>query len=295
MHLIPRLVASLSLVVLASIPASAEEIRLLPGHQAGDSYALSLRTTTQTDVRSKARRQKAEDVQLTYTADVVVLATDAAGMPVRERHERAQLRYERSGETGSLFRDAAAFEVRRDADGDVQLFVQDARIDRKIEELVVDVLATQFEYTLAPALLQPDRPVEIGESWTLDPQIARKLLRTQGVRVVAFAGPAMATLERGPDDGTRVIRYRIPIDRWVPDDLPVNAQTAQSDAQIEGEIRVSAEPGPAAFEHRAQLAASLHGVVTAPGVAAPVPWRMERAHAAEQSTRPLDRKLAAAF
>jgi hypothetical protein len=295
MQIVPRLLVSLSLLAAASIPARAEEILLRPQHRAGDAYALSLRTTTQSDIRSKRRSAKAENVQLSYTADVVILETDAGGMPIRERHERAQLRFERSGETGALFRDGAVFEVRRDADGDVQLFANDVRLDRKIESLIADVLATQFEYTLAPALLQPDRSVEVGDTWRLDPQIARKLLRTQGVRVVAFAGPAMATLERGPDDGTRVIRYRIPIDRWVPDDLPVNAQTAQSDAQIEGEIRVSAEPGPAAFEHRAQLAASLHGVVTAPGVAAPLPWRMERAHAAEQSTRPLDRKLAAAF
>ncbi|MCU0670065.1 MAG: hypothetical protein MUF70_12055 [Myxococcota bacterium] len=291
-----RLVASLSLLFTLSIPAQAEEVRLQRRHHVGDSYALSLRTTTQSALRARSRSLQAEDVQLTYTATVEVLETDAAGRPLRERHAGAQLRYERPDGAGALFREGASFEVRRDADGGLALFANDGRVERKIEKLVGAVLATQFEYTLAPALLEPGRPVEIGETWELDPKIARRLLRAHDVRIVDFAGPVTATLARGDDDANaRVIRYRIPIARWEPGALPDNARTAESDAQVEGEIRLSADPDAAPLEHRSKLVSSLHGVLTASGVAAPVPWSLENASASEQSTRILRRSIAANF
>lgn len=295
-----RVSASLSLLLAAAVAATAagaEEIQLRARHQVGDTYALSLRTTTQTELRSKARKPKAEDVQLAYTATVEVLETDAAGLPLRERHRDAQLRFERPDGSGSLFRDGALFEVRRDADGEIQLFAGGVRFERKVEKLVADVLAAQFEYSVAPALLQPDRPVELGEAWQLDPKIARQLLRAHDVRVVDFAGPATATIARadGDDPEARVIRYRIPVSRWEPDALPENARTSASDAQVEGEIRFSTDPAGAPLEHRARLTSSLRGVVTASGVAAPVPWRLENASASEQSTRILRRAIAANF
>lgn len=301
MHLATRASASLSLLLAASIATAAtgaEEIQLRSRHRVGDSYALSLRTSTQSALRAQSRKLQAEDVQLTYTATVEVLETDAAGRPVRERHAGAQLRYERPDGAGALFHQDAVFDVRRSADGDVQLFAKDGRVDRKIEKLVGDVLATQFEYTLAPALLEPGRPVEIGETWELDPKIARRLLRAHDVRIVDFAGPATATLARGDGDddaNARVIRYRIAIARWEPGALPDNARTAESDAQVEGEIRLSADPDAAPLEHRSKLVSSLHGVVTASGVAAPVPWSLENASASEQSTRILRRSIAANF
>jgi hypothetical protein len=292
-----RLVASLSLLCGLSIPAQAEEVRLQRRHHVGDSYALSLRTTTQSALRAKPRKSQAEDVQLTYTATVEVLEVDAAGLPVRERHAGAQLRYERPDGAGALFREGASFEVRRDADGGLALFANDGRVERKIEKLVADVLARQFEYSLVPDLLAPGRSVEIGETWELDPKIARRLLRAHDVRIVDFAGPATATLARAADDdaSARVIRYRIPIARWEPGTLPDNARTAESDAQVEGEIRLSTDPDAAPLEHRSKLVSSLHGVMTASGVAAPVPWSLENASASEQSTRILRRSIAANF
>jgi len=300
MRLATRASASLSLLLAAWIvtaAAGAEEIQLQSRHEVGDSYALSLRTTTQTQLRSKARRSKAEDVQLTYTATVDVLETDVAGLPLRERHRDAQLRFERPGETGALFREGATFEVRREAGGDVQLFANDVRVERKVETLVADVLAAQFEHSVAPALLQPDHPIEVGETWQLDPSIARRLLRAHDVRVVDFAAPATATLARadGDDPDARVIHYRIPVSRWEPDALPENARTSESDAQVEGEIRFSADPNGAPLEHRSKLVSSLRGVMTASGVAAPVPWRLENTSASEQSTRILRRPIAANF
>jgi hypothetical protein len=292
-----RLVPSLSLLFALSVPAQAEEVRLQRRHHVGDSYALSLRTTTQSALRAQSRKLQAEDVQLTYTATVEVLETDAAGRPVRERHGAAQLRFERPGESGALLRDGAVFDVRRTEAGDVQIFAKDGRVERKIEKLVGDVLATQFEYTLAPALLEPGRPVEIGETWELDRKVARRLLRAHDVRIVDFAGPATATLAHADDDdaNARVIRYRIPIARWEPGTLPDNARTAESDAQVEGEIRLSADPDAAPLKHRSKLVSSLHGVLTASGVAAPVPWSLESASASEQSTRILRRSIAANF
>ena len=297
LRLAARTAALLSSLFAVAMAAHADEVQLQRRHQAGDSYELSLRTTTQTALRSKARKPKAEDVQLSYTATVDVLETDAAGLPLRERHRDAQLRFERPDGSGALFREGAVFEVRRGGDGEIRLFANDARIERKVEKLVVGVLAAQFEYSVAPALLEPDRPVEIGESWQLDPTLARRLLRSHGVRVVDFTGPATATLARadGDDPSTRVIRYRIPISRWEPEALPENARTSASDAEVEGEIRLSTDPHGAPLEHRARLTSHLRGIVTASGIAAPVPWSLESASASEQSTRIVRRAIAANF
>jgi hypothetical protein len=297
MSLAARFGLVLSLALAPSFVVHAEELPLQRRLQIGDVYALSLRTSTKSDLRARAREQKAEDVRLSYTATVEVLETDATGLPVRERHTGAQLRFERPGASGALFREKAAFEVRRDEDGGVQLFATDRRVDRKLEKLVADVLAAQFERTLAPALLSPERPVEIGESWELDPGVARRLLRTHDVRIIDFAAPPTASLARadGDDPNARVIRYRIPIARWEPRHLPDNARTSESDALVEGTLRFSTRPDGAPIEHEARLVSSLHGVMTASGIAAPVPWSIENASASEQSTRILRRALAANF
>lgn len=297
----PALLASIPLSLLCALaiaaPANAEELRLQSRCEVGDSYALSLRTTTKSELRAKARTSKAEDVQLTYTATVEVLETDAAGLPTRERHVGAQLRFERPGASGVLFQEGARFEVRRDAAGDVHLFTNDARVERKVERLVAQVLAARFEYSAVPALLDPGRAVELGETWQLDPKRARRLLRAQDVRVVDFAGPATATLARadGDDPSARILRYRIPIARWEPVALPENARTSASDAQVEGEIRFTVDPHAAPLEHRSRLVSHLRGVTTASGVAAPVPWSLETASASDQSTRILHRPIAANF
>ena len=186
MQLDPRSFAALVAILVLSVAgvASAEEIALKPRYQPGDSYVLSLQTTTQTAVRSKSARRKPfdEDVQLEYGARVVVLEIDAHGRPVRERHEEVRLAFARPGEAGSLFAEHAVFEVRRGGDGEIRLFANEKRVERAVEKIVADLLASQFEYSLGPVLFDPGHPVAIGESWELDRSVARRFLRDRGMR-----------------------------------------------------------------------------------------------------------------
>ncbi len=173
MQLDPRLLAALVAVLVLSVAgvASAEEIALKPRYEPGDSYVLSLQTTTQTAVRSKSTRRKPfdEDVRLEYGARVVVLEIDGHGRPVRERHEEVRLAFTRPGEAGSLFAEHAAFEVRRGGDGEIRLFANEKRVERAIEKIVADLLASQFEYLArAPCSSTPvtrSRSANPG-SWT---------------------------------------------------------------------------------------------------------------------------------
>lgn len=297
-----RLAATLlaTFLLAAASGSSAEEITLKPRYQAGDSYVLSLHTTSQTAVRSKGARRKPfdEDVQLEYGARVVVLEVDAKGQPVRERHEEVRLAFVRPGETGSLFKEHAAFEVRRAAGGDVQLFANEKRVPRAVEKIVVDLLASQFEYSLGPVLFDPGHPVAIGESWELDASVARRFLRDRGVRVVDFDGPATATLEQQTGDEGEpalVVRYRIAVSRWQPDEVHPNSLTAASEGHVEGEIRLAAGPGGQPLRHRSSLVMSVNGVVTASRVADPVTWRLELSRSTQQSTQIVKKALAANF
>ncbi len=212
--------------------------------------------------------------------------------------KRSSFEYQRPSESGSLFREHANFEVRRLANGGVELFANDARLDRSIEKLVGEILASQFEFSSAPALFAPGRDVEVGESWELDPVLARRFLREQGARVVAFETPPTATLvERDAADGTRerVIHYVIPVDRWEPSKAPANLVAGASDARVEGEIRLAADPGAGALAHDATRAMRAKGVVTASRIAAPVAWSFETSCSTNQSTRVTKRGLAANF
>ena len=146
---------SLAIVTLSvASGAAAEEITLRPRYQPGDAYVLSLHTAAKTALHAKglARKPFDEDVQLEYGARAVVLEVDANGQPLRERHEDVRLAFVRPDESGALFNEHASFEVRRSADGDVQLFANEKRMPRAVEKVVVDVLASQFEYSLGPAL-----------------------------------------------------------------------------------------------------------------------------------------------
>lgn len=294
--LLPSLLLSLSL----ARPASAEEIVLTPRHAVGDSYVLSLRTTTSTEVLSGAAAGKSfeEAVDLDYHATIVILETDAAGRSVRELHEGVRLGYLRGGETGSLFQPGAAYELRRAGD-ELQLFAADRRLERHVERIVARVLASQFEHSPGPALLEPGRPVEIGESWTLDPTLARRFLLGQGVRVVEFGAPATATLERQPSEGGAgglVIAYRIPVAWFEVGPLPPNAQTAASEARFEGRIGVPSERSGEPTRGSSSLAMRMNGVVAAPGAATrAVPWRLASSRSSEQHTQRLERRLVSAF
>jgi hypothetical protein len=300
MKLDPRSFAALVAVLVLAVAgvASAEEIALKPRYQPGDSYVLSLQTTTQTAVRSKSARRKPfdEDVQLEYGARVVVLEIDAHGRPVRERHEEVRLAFARPGEAGSLFAEHAAFEVRRGGDGEIRLFANEKRVERAVEKIVADLLASQFEYSLGPVLFDPGHPVAIGESWELDRSVARRFLRERGMRVVEFEGPATATLEQQAGaEPALVIRYRIAIGRWQPDETPPNSLIAASEAHVEGEVQLASGPNGQPMRHASKLAMRVNGVLTASGVAAPVPWSFQTSQSSEQSTQIVKKALAANF
>jgi hypothetical protein len=280
--------------------AAAGEITLRPRYQPGDAYVLSLHTAVKTAVHAKGLQRKPfdEDVQLEYGARVVVLEVDADGRPVRERHDDVRLAFVRPDESGALFQEHASFEVRRSTDGDVQLFANEKRMPRAVEKVVADVLASQFEYSLGPALFEPGRPVAIGESWELDPSEARRFLRDRGVRVIDLDGPATATLEqRAGDDGAPalVIRYRIPVGRWQPDPVHPNSLTAASDGVVDGEIELAPGAGGRPVHHASNLEMHVNGVVTASRVADPVTWRLEMSRATEQSTQVVKKAVAANF
>ena len=105
------------LLALGSLPAladPAEQISLRPRYHAGGAYVLSLSALKNAELVARGERGKAfrEDVHLRYEANVLVLETDEAGIPVRERHQDVVLSYVRPDSSGSLF-DQASFEVRR--------------------------------------------------------------------------------------------------------------------------------------------------------------------------------------
>lgn len=288
-----RLLVLLTVIATLSISARAEEVVLTPRYRAGDTYALALHMTTETEFRSgSSKRQPVHDeVELGYEATVVVLETDADGQPIRERHEGVKLTFERPDQSGSLFDENVAFEVHRARDGKVEIFADGRRIGRSIEKSVAEILASQLEYTEVPALVGSGRYVEVGETWELDASLARKLLRSRGVRVIELDGPATATLES--DAGGLVVRYRIPVAWWKPSKLPANASTARTDARFEGTIRLASEARP--LQHASRLVANANGVVTATGYAVAAPWNLATASSSDQSTRIVRRSVAANF
>lgn len=275
---------------LASEAGADDRLALAPRHQAGDAYALSLSTITDTESLSGASegRRVGEAVQLAYHATVTVLAVDADGRPLRERHEQVRLTYERPEGSGSLFQPDAVLEVRRTKRGGWQVFAGERRLKRKLERIVTALLEGQFERTQLPALLDPGRPVAAGESWTLDPRLARRLLKSRGLRVIEFGAPATATLaaEPGPD-GAGLLRYRIPVEWLELTRMPADTRAAGSRASLEGEIALAPDGRPLA--HTASLAVRMHGALVKSGVATAVPWRLESSRLTAQRTAPLER------
>jgi len=289
MESVVRFVLAGFVVVVASL-AHAEgpaELRLTPGHQVGDRFTLSIDATTHTRARSRSPVNEAagEQVRLRYDASIVILEVDDAGVSLRERHEGARLRYERPDGAGSLFPDRVDYEVRRRRDGSAQIFVRDERLDRRRESLITTLLASRFEATLGPALLAPDRPVEIGDSWTLDRKLAKRFLREQGLRVLEFGAPATATLEVDPDSDDRElrIRYQIPIAQFELDEMPRNTRTAASDASYSGELRLGT--APRRHSHVSNLTMDLNGVVAKSGVAASFPFELRSSKLVRQQAR----------
>lgn len=289
MESVVRFVLAGFVVVVASIANAGDlsDLRLSPRHQVGDRFALSIDATTHTRARSQspAMRAAGEQVRLRYDASVVILEVDGAGASLRERHEGARLRYERPDGSGSLFPDRVEYELRRRGDGSARIFFGDERLDRRRESLITTLLASRFETTLGPKLLAPDRPVVIGDSWTLDRKLAKRFLREQGLRVVDFGEPATATLEMIPDSDERElrIRYQIPIARFELAEMPRNTRTAMSDASYSGELRLGATPRQQS--HVSNLVIDMNGAVVKSGVASPFPFELRSSKLVRQRTR----------
>jgi hypothetical protein len=287
---------SVASLFLASA-ASAEQLVLRPRHRAGDSYALSLGAATRTDAFSKSRTRPvfSEDVDLRYDATVMVLETDDEGWPTRERHLGVSLAAVRPDGSDPLFADDTAFEVRRDDDGDVRIFVAGRRIEHRIERVVARLLEEQFEFTSGPDLLDPGRPVAVGESWRLDSSRVRRFLRERGVRVVELGAPATATLVRrfeGDDTGL-VVHYEIPLAWFELDRMPATLRTARSEGRLTGDVRLASPASGQPVVHTSNLELRMNGVLGAVATYAS-PWSLARTQRSEQRTRVIADRVASA-
>ena len=291
-------VTTLVVAVGSGSTAAAEEIALRPRYEVGDSYTLSLSAAIDTEVRAtSAKRRSHDDLQLRYEATVVVLETDGAGTPIRERHDAVALTYVRPGdpeEMGSLFQNGTQYEVRRTG-GDVQIFFRGERVQRKVEQIVAHLLQSQFEYSLG-ALVDPGRAVEVGDSWQLDREQVRSFLRARGVEGVRLDEPATATLERQTSAAGEelAIRYRIPIAGFELSSMPENASGVRSNGALEGEVQLAAGGVRRPLLHSSTLALDMKGAVYAPGSARAVPWTYRRNDAVDQRTQLIVDQVAAA-
>ncbi len=297
----PRVLPLLFVLALSvAARAGAEPIVLAPRHEPGDRYLLSLSASTRTETTSTGWEHKhsGEHVRLDYEATVVVLQVDEMGRPLRERHQDVGLTYLRPGDSAALFGPGTTYEVQRTRDGEIRIFVAGRRIPRPIESILVPLLGTRFGATLGPALFDPGRPVSVGESWELEPALARRFLEARGVDVIELNGPATATLARDPSErptGKLVIRYRIPVSWCELDAMPPNASVARSEALLEGEIRFSPDVRGEPVEHAASLSLHLGGVVNKRGVAPAFPWELDSTQHSTERVRVLRRSVASRY
>jgi hypothetical protein len=288
-------IAALAGVATATAHASADEIALRPGYQVGDRYALALVTDTKTrvDARGAARKAFRENVELRYSAQVEVLETNATGAPVRERHEKVDLRYVRPEGAKSLFKEGATFDLARRSDGTVTIRFQGERIDDRIERIVGDLLAHQSEYAVA-ALLDPGHPVAIGDRWELEPARVQEFLRARGIRDATLDRAATAQLEAGKGDQL-VVRYRVPIRELALPEMPAGADRTDSDASLEGEVDLDGRGLHRIRAHRSKLALEVDGALRGPGGARSGWWTLERSQSVDQHTETLKDQLASSL
>jgi len=279
------LVAALALAAPVAAAAPAEPLVLTPRFVPGDTYNLSLEVHTRTEASSRGVKgeQVDEDVRLRYRASVLVVDVDESGRPVQERHRRVSLSFERPDGTGELFREGAAFDVeRRDR---VRILLNGEPIDRRVEEAVAEILEKQPEYTLEPAMLDPGRPVAVGESWELPESLTRRFLLSRGVRVIEFGEDATATLKELPrEDGRteRVIEYHVPIERLELTRMPPHTEASRSDGSLNGRVRLAVDGSPGMNASVSELELSLSGIST--GVARRLPWSLESTMTVEKSS-----------
>ncbi|CAG1007391.1 hypothetical protein MYXO_03581 [Myxococcaceae bacterium] len=273
-----------SMLLAADAASAAETLGLRPRLETGDAYALSLSVLTETEAFSKgvAGERYEETVRIVYAAAVTVLEVDDSGRPLRERHDRASLTFERPGESGSLFKESVTLEVERKEGLEVRLGGR--RVEARIERLVSDVLEKQFEHTLEPAFLDPGRSVEVGESWLPDEHLAKRFLASRGIRVVDFAEGASARLVRDAEnEGALVIDYEIPISRFELAKMPSNAMASNSEATLEGRVRLAAEPREGPVLTKTHLAFRLNGISRT--TAQSLPWHLRSSVTVERSSQ----------
>lgn len=295
--------AGVVLVLSLSLHANAvaQQLHLAPRHAPGDVYDLALSTSTETEAASRGPESRSfeERVTLRYEARVSVLEVDPAGRSVRERHDGVRLSFERPDGSGSLFRNGTRFDVERPEGGAPRLSANGERLDLAVERVVAPLLERQFEHSLGPALLDPGRPVSVGETWELSESVARRLLRESGLRAVEFDGAPSATLAPHPDDERSVqLRYSLPVSWCESESVPANTLTGKSSAILEGRIDLSSAAAGRPVRHVSELRLRMKGVVSKPGVARPFRWRLERSEQADQrvawiSSRAFEDDLAA--
>lgn len=276
-------------LAISCAPASAraEELSLRSRLRPGDSYRLSLSVLTQTEASARGPGAESfdETVRLQYRAGVTVLEVDAEERPVREQHRGVSLTFERPGDSGPLFQEPVSFEVRRKER--LEIFAGNERLDARLEKPMADVLEKQFEYTLEPALVDPGRAVEVGESWAPSEDLARRFLLSRGVRVLAFGDGAVATLRRAPgNDGTTglVVDYSIPIARLELLRMPDHAEAARSEGVLDGQIRLASEPGTPPVSTKSSLTLDLSGLSRT--AAQSMPWSLRSSVTVERTTSP---------
>jgi hypothetical protein len=265
---------------------------LRPRYQVGDRYALALSTQTKTRVEARggARNAFHEDVELRYSAQVEVLATDPVGAPVRERHENVDLRYERPDGKSALFKKGVTLELTRRADGSVEIVFEGERVAPKIEQIVGDLLAHQTEYGVI-GLLDPGRPVAPGDRWELEPAAVKSFLRARGMRDVELDGSATAKLVGG-DGKDLAVRYRIPIRAFSLRELPEGATRSGSEASLDGEVQLDPHGFHRARTHTSELALHIQGALSAASGAPAARWSLHRSESVDQHTETLKDQLA---
>jgi hypothetical protein len=287
-----RAFIALAALVAPVASAASEGVVLRPRYQVGDRYALALSTETRTrvDARGTTRNKFREQVELRYAARIEVLATDDAGAPVRERHEDVDLTYVRPEGKQSLFAKGASFELTRLTDGTVEIRFRGERVAAKIEKIVGDLLAHQSEYAIA-ALLDPGRPVAVGERWELEPERVREFLQARGIRAVKLDGAATAELGEGEGDQL-ALRYRIPIRGFALPDLPPGSTPTESEGSLDGKVELDGRGFHRARAHSSALALELDGSLHhIPGTRA-ASWKLRRSQSVDQHTEMLKDQLA---
>ncbi len=261
------------LLLVPGAPGLAGELTASLDFRTGDRFQLSLRTETTTSglARSGEPHVFDEAVRLEYDATVLVLETSESGRPVRERHEDVALAVTRPDGSSSVFGGNATLEVRW-ADRGIEIFSGDERAPEAFEDIVGEMLTQRFDRAAFAAWLEPPPSVAVGDRWELDADQTRRMLAERGLRAAGFEAPPTATLERHGE--SRVIHYRIPVQRFAIDELPQRTRVARSQAVLEGRLGL---PGPAtagAFVHSSSLTLDMSGSVA--GSAPTVTWSFDR-------------------